>query len=87
MIFVRKILPFVDKHLLFDHFQSFDCGMFHESIMDAPEELPLTFPLQLVGRIILPVSRLLTISMSVNRPFLMTFSGIERRSIVDLMNF
>ena len=21
--------PFVDKHLRFDHFQSFDCGMFH----------------------------------------------------------
>ena len=42
----------------------------YESIMDTLEELLLALLLQLVGNIIFPISRLLTISMSVRSSFL-----------------
>ena len=82
--------PFVDKHLRLDHFQSYDCGTFisYESIMDALEELLLALLLQLVGRIIYYLSpSFLPYRCPWGRPFLMTYSGIERSSIVYLMNF
>ena len=49
--------------------------------MDPLEELLLALLLQLVGRIMFPVSRLLTISMSVRSSFLDDVLGIERRLI------
>ena len=47
-----------------------ECFISYESIMDALEELFLALLLQLVGRIIFPVSRLLTISISIKSSFL-----------------
>ena len=72
MIFVRKII-----HLSTSIFVSIICNhsfaelfISYESIMDTLEELLLALLLQLVGNIIFPVSRLLTISMSVRSSFL-----------------
>ena len=53
--------PFVDKHLRLDHFQSFDCGIVHL--------------LQLVGNVVFPVFRLLTVSVSVRSFFLYDVVG------------
>ena len=49
----------------------------YESVMDPLEELLLALLLQLVGRIIFPVSWLLTISMSVTWSFLDDVPGIK----------
>ena len=72
MIFVRKSI-----HLSTNIFVSTilnhsiaECFISYESIMDALEELLLALLLQLVGRRIFTVSRLLTISMSVRSSFL-----------------
>ena len=65
--------PFGDEDLRFDQFQSFDCGIVHLVQIGhgyTLEELLFALLLQLVGRTIFPVSRLLTISMSVRSSFL-----------------
>ena len=72
MIFVRKsihlstsiFVSIILNHSIAELFISY------ESIMDTLEELFLALLLQLVGRIMFPISRLLTISMSVRSSFL-----------------
>ena len=72
MIFVRKSIHLstsIFVSTIFNHSIA-ECFISYESIMDALEELLLALLLQLVGRIIFTVSRLLTISMSVRSSFL-----------------
>ena len=64
-----------------------ECFILYESIMDAQEKLLLVLLLQLVGNIIFPVSRLLTISMSVKSSFLYDVLGNFFNSIIHVMNF
>ena len=84
----RTSIPFVDKHLRFDIGQSFDCGIFrlvwvyHGSL----GRTSCIF-LQLVGRIIFLSPGFLPCRCPWGRPFLMMYSGIERRSIAFWMNF
>ena len=68
MRFVRKNIHLstnIFVSTIFNHSIA-ECIVSYESVMDALEELLL----QLVGRIIFPVSQLLTISMSVVSSFL-----------------
>ena len=72
MIFVRKNIHLstsIFVSTIFNHSIA-ECFISYESIMVTLEELLLALLLQLVGRIIFPVSRLLTISMSVRSSFL-----------------
>ena len=72
LIFVRKNIHLstsISVSTIFNHSIS-ECFISYESVMDTLEELLLAPLLQLVGRIIFPVSRLLTISMSVRSSFL-----------------
>ena len=66
--------PFVDKHLRFVStiFNPSTAELFisYKSVMDTMEELLLALLLQLVGCKIFPVSRLLTVSVSVRSSFL-----------------
>ena len=57
----------------------------YESIMDTLEELLLALLLQLVGRKIFPVSRLLTVSMYVRSSFLddVVGNGKEVHRVLD----
>ena len=72
MIFVRKSIHLstsIFVSIIFNH--SFaELFISNESSMDTLEELLLALLLQLVGNFIFPVSRLLTISMSVRSSFL-----------------
>ena len=67
MIFVRKIIHLSTKIFGSANFNHSTAELFisYESIMDTLEVLLLALLLELVGRLIFPVSRLLTVSMSV----------------------
>ena len=83
MIFVRKNIHLstsIFVSTILNHSIA-ECFISYESVMDPLEELLLALLLQLVGRIMFPVSRLLTISMSVRSSFLDDVLGIERRLI------
>ena len=72
MIFICKNIHLSTNNFvstIFNHSIT-ECFISYESIMDTLEELLLALLLQLVGRIIFLVSRLLTISMSVRSSFL-----------------
>ena len=72
MIFVRKNIHLstsIFVSTIFNHSIA-ECFIWYESVVDPLEELLLALLLQLVGRTIFPVSRLLTISMSVRSSFL-----------------
>ena len=72
MIFVRKsihVSTSIFVSTIFNHSIA-ECFISYESIMDTLEELLFALLLQLVGRIKIPVSRLLAISMSVRSSFL-----------------
>ena len=72
MIFICKNIPLstnIFVSTIFNHSIT-ECFISYESTMDALEELLLALLLQLVSRIIFPVSRLLTISISVRSSFL-----------------
>ena len=71
MIFVRKSIHLstsIFVSIIFNHWIA-ELFISYESVMDTMEEL-LALLLQLVGRVIFPVSWLLTISMSVRSSFL-----------------
>ena len=72
MIFICKSISLstnIFVSTIFNHSIA-ECFISYESIMDALEELFLALLLQLVGRKIFLVSRLLTMSMSVRSSFL-----------------
>ena len=72
MIFVRKSIHLstsIFVSIIFNHSIA-EFFILYESIMDTLEKLLLALLVQLVGNIIFPVSRLLTISMSVRSSFL-----------------
>ena len=72
MVFIRESVPCSAKFfisIILNHSIA-ECFISYQSIMDLLEELLLALILQLVGRKIFPVSRLLTISMSVRSSFL-----------------
>ena len=85
VIFTCKSIPSSTKFfvsMIFNH-STTEFWISYESIMDSLEILVLASCLQLVSRKVFLVSRLFTISMSMKGlPFLMTYSGTERRSIV-----
>ena len=86
MIFVCKNIHLSSSifvSTIFNHSIA-ECFVSNKSVMDTLEALLFSLLLELVGRITFLISWLLTISMC---PFLMTYSGIERRSIVYLINF
>ena len=88
MIFVCKIIPLstnIFGSMIFNHSNT-ECFISYESVMDSLDKLFLAFLLELLGRKVFPVSRLLPYLCPWGRPFLMTYSGIEKRSIVYLMN-
>ena len=89
MIYVRKSIHLSTSILVSIIFNHSIAELFisYESIMDTLEELFLALLLQLVGNIIFPISRLLIVSMFVKSFFLDDVVGIERKSIVYLMNF
>ena len=64
--------PIVDKHLRFDHFQSFDCGMFHLVWIyhGCPGRTSSCTSSSTGWTYNIPISRLLTTSMSVRSSFL-----------------
>ena len=72
VIFIRKSIPSSTKifvSMIFNHSNT-EFLISYESVMDTLEELLLALLLQLVGRIIFPVSRLFTISMSMRSSLL-----------------
>ena len=77
VIFIRKSIPSSTKFfvsMIFNH-PITECLIVYESVMDSLEVSLLAFLLQLVSLV------------SWGLPFLMTYSGTERRSIVYLTNF
>ena len=67
MIFVCKSIPLstnIFVSTIFNHLIT-ECFISYESVMESLEKLCLAFLLQLISRKVFPVSRLLTISMSV----------------------
>ena len=72
MIFVRKSIQLstnIFVSIIFNH-SIVELFISYESIMDTLEEPLLAHLFQLVGNIIFPVSRLLTVSVSVRSSFL-----------------
>ena len=72
MLFVRKSIHLstnIFVSIIFNHSIA-ELFISYESVMDSLEEPLLALLLQLVGNVIFPVSRLLTISMSVRSTFL-----------------
>ena len=72
MIFVRKSIQLstnIFVSIIFNH-SIVELFISYESIMDTLEEPLLALLFQLVGNIIFPVSRLLTVSVSVRSSFL-----------------
>ena len=72
MIFVRKSIHLstsIFVSIIFNHLFA-ELFISYEPVMHTLEELLLALLLQLVGNVIFPVSRLLTISVSVSSSFL-----------------
>ena len=72
VVFIRKSSPISAKFfvsMIFNH-STTEFWISYESVMDSLEISLFAFLLQLVGRIIFPVSQHLTISMSVRSSFL-----------------
>ena len=72
VIFIRKSIPFSAKFfvsIIFNHSIT-EFWISYESIMDSLEILLLASFLQLISRMVFPVSRLCTFSMSMRSSFL-----------------
>ena len=88
MIFVRKSIHLstsIFVSIIFNHSNA-EFVISHESVMDTLKELLLALLLlQLVGNILFPVSRFLTISMSVRSSFLddVVGNGKEVHRVLD----
>ena len=88
MIFVRKSIHLSTSIFVPTTFNHSTAELFIscESVMDTLEASLLALLFQLVGDVVFLVSRLITVSVSVRSSFLCDV-GMERRSIVYLMNF